>query len=390
MANKTYYGEYSLRHWINLILKKNIVLPDYQRFFVWSREKTEELINAFKEKQFIPPVTIGSFEIEKENINLIIDGQQRLTSILLVYLGLFPDKSAFAKRKVEGFLDENGNPIDEEDLDNILEWNFNMLIEKGKDKEQIKKNIIPGNYTDMEITLDDNFFDDTFLGFSYLVPEKVDGKQQQNFYSKVFRNINIQGESLLPQESRAALYYLDKDLALYFQPKFVNEITVNDARIDFVRYLSLLAQYKKCGSSESLAKNYSRKMEKYYEEYIYSSIGENTSNIFVKPANVFKERNYQETINKLENVLKDLELFKKFRSIIDIDVYLFGLIYFIVFEQKNISLTDENKNKLFADLDDKIEQFKQEDLHAKNPSAFKYLRARIAESIKIYKRYVNE
>ena len=32
MDNKVYYGEYSLKHWINLILKGNVILPDYQRY----------------------------------------------------------------------------------------------------------------------------------------------------------------------------------------------------------------------------------------------------------------------------------------------------------------------------------------------------------------------
>ena len=44
MGNKVYYGEYSLDHWIKLILKKNIVLPDYQRNFTWTLETRENLI----------------------------------------------------------------------------------------------------------------------------------------------------------------------------------------------------------------------------------------------------------------------------------------------------------------------------------------------------------
>lgn len=35
MENKVYYGEYTLKHWINMMLTGNIVLPDYQRHFVW-------------------------------------------------------------------------------------------------------------------------------------------------------------------------------------------------------------------------------------------------------------------------------------------------------------------------------------------------------------------
>lgn len=30
MENRIYYGEYSLKHWIDMILKKKITLPEYQ------------------------------------------------------------------------------------------------------------------------------------------------------------------------------------------------------------------------------------------------------------------------------------------------------------------------------------------------------------------------
>ena len=37
-------------------------------------------------------------------------------------------------------------------------------------------------------------------------------KQQQKFYTTVFRNINNEGKPLVAEESRASLYFLDKDL----------------------------------------------------------------------------------------------------------------------------------------------------------------------------------
>lgn len=72
MDNRVYYGEYSLKHWIDLILKENIILPEYQRFFVWSEKKVETLISTFKNKQFVPPVTIGAFKLNSTNQNLIL------------------------------------------------------------------------------------------------------------------------------------------------------------------------------------------------------------------------------------------------------------------------------------------------------------------------------
>jgi len=135
MDNRVYYGEYSLRHWIDLVLRKNIILPDYQRYFVWSERKVITLIETFKKRQFVPPVTIGAFKIEGSNQNLILDGQQRITSILLAYLSLYPDAQTY-RQAIELFASDNdeSNEDDESPLDNILEWNINSLTKKGKSK----------------------------------------------------------------------------------------------------------------------------------------------------------------------------------------------------------------------------------------------------------------
>ena len=386
MNNKVYYGEYTLRHWINLILKKNIILPDYQRYFVWDQNKAKELIKAFKEKQFIPPVTIGSFKSEKESINLILDGQQRLTSILLAYIGYFPNK--IINQKELKFMDENDNLIEDEGINNILEWNFNELLKNGSTKEEIKENLSYENYIKFDFNVGKDFFDSNFLGFSYLVPLLANDKEQQKFYSKVFRSINIQGESLLALESRAALYYLDKDLEDYFIPNFIEKIYVNDSKVDFVRYLALLSQYKKDKTADELGKRFAGKMEKYYEEYIYFTVGEEDSNIFIKYSEVFKDKKeYEKMYINLKESLKKLELLKKYGSIIDVDITLFGLIYFIVFEKKEIDYS--KKESIIKEINKEIEKIKREDTkHVKNPAAFKYLRYRVRRSIEIYERYI--
>jgi len=384
--NKVYYGEYTLRHWINLILKKNIILPDYQRYFVWDQNKAKELIKAFKEKQFIPPVTIGNFKSEKESINLILDGQQRLTSILLAYIGYFPNK--MINQKELKFMDENDNLIEDEGINNILEWNFNELLKNGSTKEEIKENLSYENYIKFDFNVGKDFFDNNFLGFSYLVPLLANDKEQQKFYSKVFRSINIQGESLLALESRAALYYLDKDLEDYFIPKFIEKIYVNDSKVDFVRYLALLSQYKKEKTADELGKRFAGKMEKYYEEYIYFTVGEEDSNIFIKYSELFKDKKeYEKMYINLKESLKKLELLKKYGSIIDVDITLFGLIYFIVFEKKEIDYS--KKESIIKEINKEIEKIRREDTkHVKNPAAFKYLRYRVRRSIEIYERYI--
>ncbi len=282
MDNRVYYGEYSLQHWIDLILKKNIVLPEYQRYFVWDEKKVATLIETFKKKEFVPPITIGAFKEGGVTQNLILDGQQRLTSILLAHLELFPDPTTY-KSTLERFASEDDEPGDEEEeqLDNIFEWTFEALTVKGKDKQAIHDALVEGNYKMMSLGIDDDFLKSNFLGFSYLVPNISDPKQQQKYYSSVFRNINIQGQRLLFQESRESLYFLDNTLSQFFSPDFAKNISIKilsqTTKLDFVRYLSLLSQYKEDGNTGRIARGYKQRMETYYEEYIYSVAGENNS-----------------------------------------------------------------------------------------------------------------
>lgn len=392
MDNRVYYGEYSLKHWIELILKGNIILPDYQRYFVWNEKKVETLIETFKKKQFVPPVTIGAFTNGNESQNLILDGQQRLTSILLAYLGIFPDKAVY-KTTLERFASDNDDEDEEdEQLDNIFEWTFELLTDKGKAKQEIIDTIAPGNYKNIALNIDEYFLKTTFLGFSYLVPNITDSILQQKYYSSVFRNINIQGEPLLLQESRESLYFLDNSLSKFFNPEFSKTITVkslsNVSKLDFVRYLSLLSQYKKDGESNKIARGYKPKMEAYYEEYIYSVVGESTSSLFVDFLTVFPNKEYEQSFVSLDQTINSLNLPKQYTSIIDLDMYIFGLTYIIVFEKKSIDITKELNIK--EDLIVKIKEFRDNSSHSKAPSALKYLKSRIDASIKIFNNYAYE
>jgi len=74
MDKRVYYGEYSLEHWISLILMENIVLPLYQRSFVWKKEQIKKLIKTLDNNQFIPPIIIGALKKDEEWKNYILDG----------------------------------------------------------------------------------------------------------------------------------------------------------------------------------------------------------------------------------------------------------------------------------------------------------------------------
>ncbi|MBQ9274795.1 MAG: DUF262 domain-containing protein [Succinivibrio sp.] len=96
--NTFYYGEFTLRHWLRLLLKRELELAEFQRCLAWGEGKVRKLINSLSQGQFVPQVILGLLrEPDNKNKLIIIDGQQRLTSLLLAYLNLYPDKDKFQR-----------------------------------------------------------------------------------------------------------------------------------------------------------------------------------------------------------------------------------------------------------------------------------------------------
>ena len=68
------------------------IIPEYQRAYVWDKERIEELLNDlfFSHKNLYPEYFIGSIILaktakQKYEEYEVIDGQQRLTTLLLVF-----------------------------------------------------------------------------------------------------------------------------------------------------------------------------------------------------------------------------------------------------------------------------------------------------------------
>lgn len=402
MKSKVYYGEYSLRHWVNMILNTGVELPGYQRYFVWDKKQVQKLIKSFEDKEFIPPVTVGRYYEGGSAKNYILDGQQRLTSLLLAYLNCFPKRSSYQVNsgEIQEFADENDDSQSEEsnNSERVMKWNFTELISENKNtREKILGSINRENYDSLDLELDDSFFEENFLGFSFILPvDNSSGsgtytEDQQRFYASVFRNINIQGRNLKDRESRAALYFLRQNLDRFFNPSQLERITVNRLSIDFVRYLSLASQYKVSNSYTLVAKGYAKRMESYYEDFIYSVVGgiEEPANSFYSFTDDFLNSEFEDYIEKLIQYIDQLSIEQNYSTIIDADMDLFGLIFFTIIEQKNLTLDSESIESLKQKIKEKTEELKRDNNHIKSPGALKWVQKRIDESIKIYREYFN-
>jgi uncharacterized protein with ParB-like and HNH nuclease domain len=75
----------------------DIEIPDFQRGFVWNIKQSSLLVESFLRGLPVPPVF---FFIDADNKNLVVDGQQRLLSVLFFYEGYFGPENKSGKRQV--------------------------------------------------------------------------------------------------------------------------------------------------------------------------------------------------------------------------------------------------------------------------------------------------
>lgn len=83
-----------------------------------------------------------------------------------------------------------------------------------------------------------------------------------------------------------------------------------------------------------------------------------------------------------------MKIDEKFSSIIDLDMYFFGLIYNIVF--LGGAIDPEKIEALKKSIDSKISELKKDAQHVRAPGHLKYLRLRIDASINVYDAYATK
>lgn len=91
----SYPSDYTLsvlhEQWKN----RDIVVPDFQRSYVWNVEQASKLIESFLLGLPIPQVF---FYVDDDNKFLVVDGQQRITSIAYYFDGYFGEEQSGTKK----------------------------------------------------------------------------------------------------------------------------------------------------------------------------------------------------------------------------------------------------------------------------------------------------
>ena len=112
----TYPSDFTLSGITEMWKNGDILIPEFQREFVWTIRQSSLLIDSFLRGLPVPPVF---FYIDEENKNLVIDGQQRILTIVFFLDGYFGRESTHGKRSVFRLrgLGENNPYLDKRFID---------------------------------------------------------------------------------------------------------------------------------------------------------------------------------------------------------------------------------------------------------------------------------
>ena len=93
----TYPSDFTLSGIHKMWEDGDIEIPEFQREFVWTIKQSSLLIESFLLGLPVPPVF---FYVDEEHKNLVIDGQQRILSVVYYFNGYFGEESIRGKRQV--------------------------------------------------------------------------------------------------------------------------------------------------------------------------------------------------------------------------------------------------------------------------------------------------
>jgi uncharacterized protein with ParB-like and HNH nuclease domain len=161
----SYGADYPVDALVKRLRETDIFIPPFQRLFVWDRERSSRFIESLLLGLPVPGIFLSK-ETDSQKL-LVIDGQQRLATLLYFYEGMFADKHEFSLKGVQS--------------------EFEGLTYKTlKDDDRRRLN-------------------DSILHATVVKQDKPSKDDSSIYY--IFERLNTGGMILHPQEIRAAIYH---------------------------------------------------------------------------------------------------------------------------------------------------------------------------------------
>ena len=295
----------SVRTLIEALIDKEYVIPDFQRRFVWKKTQVAKLALSLIKDVPIPPIYLYG----DKNADVILDGQQRVTSMFLYFNNLWYTGLSTYKRFDFGEIDRLNKKVvelekkrEEAKKDKLEKAIINAYSEEIKAiYAELKKDhgvsrskfLIKNGNTKQDITFS-NFDSNeqrvlwkkrveiTLVKCSSLHPKRV--------YADIFKLLNSAGKLLGSQEIRNGIYYdsaLYKDLFVLNQNPTCRSIYANESQyykdVEILLKMLALNHYTVQGLyfDEDLKENKEGVLVAFHRTFSWSNIMEEYSELYI-------------------------------------------------------------------------------------------------------------
>jgi hypothetical protein len=170
----SYGADYPIDGLIKRLDRGDIIIPKFQRSYVWKIEQASRLIESFLLGLPVPGIFLA--KENKSNKLIVIDGQQRLRSLHYFYSGQFPERPG-SDQYIPFALSGKIAP-------QFLGKTYEAL--NASDQRQLDDSIIPATIVRQDAP--------------------SEGNEQTSMYH-IFERLNTGGNQLVAQEIRAAIYH---------------------------------------------------------------------------------------------------------------------------------------------------------------------------------------
>ena len=239
--------------------RKEIIIPTFQRNYVWTIKQASKLIESFMMGLPIPPVF---FHISDDGKNTVIDGRQRLQTAFFFFDGFFKEADHHGKRKEFKLIG----------IDKKSPWHNKRFEDFTETDQRILKNFV----------------------LRAMLIKQVNPEQDHSSIYHIFERLNTEGTPLTDQEIRNCVYHgklntLLDDLNKYSlwreilgKPKF--DSRQKDIQL-ILRYMSLFHN----------SKDYKRPMKEFLSTFMnqyrnpHDDFLQDEANRFKKTCNVIVE-----------------------------------------------------------------------------------------------------
>lgn len=188
----------------NFVDKGTVVIPGFQRHYVWDIKRASKLIESIIMGLPIPQIFLYE---QGRNRFSVIDGQQRLMSIYYFMKQRFPRSEK--RSELRTIFEQEGKVPDHILFNDLYFTKFNLALPTQIPNQKNKFNGL--NYS----TLGDYQSGFELRPIRSIIVKQVSPEEDDSSIYEIFNRLNSGGVNLRPQEIRSSLYHSDFYSMLY-------------------------------------------------------------------------------------------------------------------------------------------------------------------------------